>query len=150
MPTRLDHHRVDWPAAAGVDEHGVGILDEDTCFRLLGDCSVGRLGISDGALPAIMPVNYVLRQRDILFESADGAKLRAARRADVACLQIDDVDLVDHRGWSVLATGRLQLVDPDEIIAMGDLRLMPWALRGELQLVRLRVELISGRVIGIA
>ena len=148
MSSKLDHHWARWPAASGYDAHGIGVLDASTCRDLLAHGSVGRLGLSSGALPAIFPVNYVVRDDAIVFASADGAKVRAADRGDVACFQLDDVDVLEHRGWSVQATGRLELVTADEVATMGDLRLVPWTLSGEVRTVRLRMELLSGRVVG--
>jgi hypothetical protein len=148
MSSKLEHHWARWPAASGYDQHGVGIIDDSTCRVLLQQGSVGRLGLTSAALPAIFPVNYVVRDDGIVFDSAVGTKVRAAARGDVACFQLDDVDVLEHRGWSVLATGRLELVAPEEVAAMGDLRLVPWAVGGDVRTVRLRIELLSGRVIG--
>jgi nitroimidazol reductase NimA-like FMN-containing flavoprotein (pyridoxamine 5'-phosphate oxidase superfamily) len=44
-------------------------LDEAQCLNLLATISVGRVGISSEALPAILPVNFVLHHRDILFRT---------------------------------------------------------------------------------
>ena len=136
------------PAATGRDGHGLGVLDEETCLRLLGEQHVGRLGFSAGSLPVIHPVNYVLSGRSILFGSEAGEKLRAAEQHAVACLQIDHHDAFEHSGWSVLATGRLRVLPAGEVpVAPGAHGPAPWALRAD-HLVELSAEILSGRVIG--
>lgn len=134
-------------ALDGSDEHGLGYIDEDTCLRLLAEERVGRLGLSAGSLPVILPVNYVLRDRTIVFRSEEGDKTRAAAHGSVACLEIDRVDRFEHSGWSVLATGRLSLVPPDLTDEYERLPVAPWALKGPSRFIELSIELLSGRAI---
>jgi len=145
---RLDHRWKDWPDPVGLDVHGVGLLDDPTCWRLLAAAPVGRLGLSANALPAVLPVNHVVRDDSILFKSESGTKLLAATHGDVACFEVDEFQVLEHRGWSVTATGRLSLVEASELATLGSLPLVPWALTGDLRLARLDVQLISGRVFG--
>ena len=66
---------------------------------------IGRLGLSVGSLPVILPVNYVLDGARSC--SAPRTATRPAPRSSgsVACLEIDQFDRFEHSGWSVLATG---------------------------------------------
>src|SRR5687767_9942930 len=92
------------------------VLSDEECLRLLGREPVGRLGTTSGALPVVLPVNFALDGTRILFMTDPGLKLDAARNGDVACMEVDGYDRWSHRGWSVLATGRLrEITDPDEI-----------------------------------
>ena len=51
-------------------------------------------------------------------------------------------------GWSVLVTGRARRVDdPDEIVALAALGLVPWAGGRRHVLVRIRPDEITGRLI---
>ena len=136
-----------FPRATDHDRHGVGMLDEETCLRLLGTQPVGRLGFSAGALPVIFPVNYFLADDTIVFRSEDGEKTRAADTHVVACLEIDQVGGFEHSGWSVLATGRLRLAAPERMKALRRLPLAPWAIHGANQFVEMPIELVSGRVV---
>jgi len=132
----------------GNDGHGLGLIDDETCFGLLGGSPVGRLGFSSGSLPVIFPVNYLLVDRTIVFCSEEGVKLRAAEQRAVACLQIDHFETFGHSGWSVMATGRLELAPPEHLDEFARLPLAPWGLTGAHRYVELPVELISGRSVG--
>lgn len=41
------------------DHHGVEILDPDTCFALLAERSLGRVGFVEAGTPRILPVNHL-------------------------------------------------------------------------------------------
>ncbi len=120
-------------------------LDEATCLRLLAGKPIGRLGFSSLALPVVIPVNYVLRERTIVFGSEEGEKARAARERAVACLQVDQFDEQGLDGWSVLATGRLGVVPPSRRPVDGPMPRFPWTSDSPALLVELFVELVSGR-----
>ena len=68
---------------------GLEILTEDECMALFGSTTVGRVGITIGALPAIFVVNYVLVDGDIVFRTSDGTKLEAALRHAVVAFEAD-------------------------------------------------------------
>jgi nitroimidazol reductase NimA-like FMN-containing flavoprotein (pyridoxamine 5'-phosphate oxidase superfamily) len=122
------------------------VLDEAECLQLLGREPVGRIGWSAGALPVVLPVNYTLVDRTIVFASAPGLKLDAAQAGVVACMEVDGYDTWTHSGWSVLATGRLQeITDPRQQEQARRLPLSPWALSNPDHYIRLSVELLSGR-----
>ena len=44
------------------DRNGLEILDRSECLRLLAGSSVGRVAVSVGALPVILPVNFRLAE----------------------------------------------------------------------------------------
>lgn len=130
--------------AEGRDRHGLGIIDEPSCLRLLCQERIGRLGISVHSLPVILPVNYAVAGSTVLFRSEDGEKVRAARNGAVACFEVDRFDRMEHTGWSVTATGRLTVVDDDRY---DEVALAPWALGDDTTLIALPIELLEGRVI---
>ncbi len=132
------------PVAGSVDRHGLEVLDEAECRRLIGEEHVGRLGFSADALPVIFPVNYLSDGERVFFRSETGQKLKAAASGAVACLQIDRFDRFGHTGWSVLATGRLQLLRDDALEAH-EMPVVPWGLGSETHLIALSIELLSGR-----
>jgi uncharacterized protein len=129
------------------DGHGLAELDEASCLRRLGSEVVGRLGFSAGGLPVIHPVNFFLDDRTIVFRTEPGEKERAAANGAVACLEVDRHDAMGHSGWSVLATGRLRLADPDLEERLARLPLTPWAFPDASNIVELPIELLSGRSI---
>ena len=122
------------------------ILDEDECLRLLEREPIGRIGLTSAALPVVLPVNFVMLERTIVFASDPGLKLEAARAGQVACLEVDGYEVLDHSGWSVLATGRLaEIVDRERLAAARELPLSPWAVSHPRHYVELSIELLSGR-----
>ena len=129
------------------DEHGLGVIDEARCLQLLEQERIGRLGLSVGSLPVILPVNYVVQHGCIVFRSEEGDKVHAARHGDVACLEVDRFDRFEHIGWSVLATGRLRLAPPERLDAYERLPIVPWALRPDSTIIELSIEILSGRSI---
>jgi nitroimidazol reductase NimA-like FMN-containing flavoprotein (pyridoxamine 5'-phosphate oxidase superfamily) len=122
------------------------ILDDDECLELLRREPVGRLALSAGALPVVLPVNITLVDRTIVFASAPGLKLDAAQASMVACMEIDGYDVWSHGGWSVLATGRLrEITDADHLERARQLPLSPWAIPDADHYIELPIELLSGR-----
>jgi nitroimidazol reductase NimA-like FMN-containing flavoprotein (pyridoxamine 5'-phosphate oxidase superfamily) len=122
------------------------ILDEAECLAILDRAPVGRIGLSAGALPVVLPVNFTLIDGAIVFASDRGLKLDAAQAGVVACLEVDGYDVWSHEGWSVLATGRLEeITEPDQLARAHRLPLSPWALRDPDHYVRLPIEILSGR-----
>lgn len=127
------------------------ILGDEQCLEMLRRHAIGRIGLSSGALPVVVPVNYVLDGRTLLFRTEPGFKLDAARHGTVACLEVDDVDVMAHTGSSVLATGRLGVVtDEARLHSSEHLPLRPWGAPGARHLVELPIELLSGRRISVA
>jgi nitroimidazol reductase NimA-like FMN-containing flavoprotein (pyridoxamine 5'-phosphate oxidase superfamily) len=122
------------------------VLDNDQCLALLGREPVGRLALSAGALPVVLPVNFTLVDRTIVFASAPGLKLDAAQEGVVACMEVDGYDVLSHGGWSVLATGRLaEIADPARLARARELPLSPWAVPDADHFIELSIELLSGR-----
>ena len=130
------------------DRNGLEVLDVDECFRLLENASIGRIGISSGALPVILPINYRVDGGRILFRTSPGTKLDAATRNAVVAFEVDDVDPVYHAGWSVLVTGVAQdaTAQATELAMSATPR---WAPGADDRLVAISVDQISGRRLGV-
>ncbi len=75
------------------------------CLRLLASATIGRVGISIGALPVVLPVNFRLVDDRIVFCTGIGTKLDAATANSVVAFEVDDFEPVSHTGWSVVVTG---------------------------------------------
>ena len=121
-------------------------LSEDECAHLLHTAGVGRVAISMGALPVILPVNYAMLDGDIVIRTGAGTKLDAALRGAVVAFEIDQVDPVYHAGWSVLVQGRAsEISDVVELARAAQLPLQPWADGHRDRFVRIRTERLSGR-----
>jgi len=97
----------------------------EEAWELLGKEFYGRLGISVGDQPYIVPVNYVLDGKKIYIHSANkGRKLDAIRANPKVCFEVSEPEKLVKgekpcqfgvRYWSVLAFGDAAVVeDPEE------------------------------------
>lgn len=123
-------------------DHGLELLTEDECWRLLSGAAVGRVGISADGVPLIVPVNYLVVDRTIVFRTAPGRKLAAAEAHQVVAFEVDDVGPYDRSGWSVLLVGRADVVSAADVDAA---RLVPHADGPREALVRIAPVSVSGR-----
>ena len=126
-----------------VDRNGLEVLDRAECLRLLRTATLGRIGISTGALPTILPINFRVDGDRILFRTGVGTKLDAATRGAVVAFEADDIDPMYHSGWSVVVTGVAREVeDPDDRAIYTTPR---WAPTESERLVEVSIDEISGR-----
>lgn len=91
-------------------DEGLELLSEDQARGMLATGGVGRVGVTIGALPAIFPVNYRMIDGSIVFRTAPGSKMSAAAAGAVVAFEVDDYQLANRSGWSVLAVGRAEVV----------------------------------------
>jgi nitroimidazol reductase NimA-like FMN-containing flavoprotein (pyridoxamine 5'-phosphate oxidase superfamily) len=126
-------------------DNGLELPTDDECRVLLCTQSVGRIAVSVGALPVILPVNYAVVDDDIVFLTGDGLKLRAALENTVVAFEVDHLDEALDYGWSVLVVGVAKEVAEAERAGLGPIRVRPWAGGDRTHLVRIHPEMISGR-----
>jgi hypothetical protein len=101
------------------EDRSLLVLDEDDCRRLLAGQGVGRLGFSDGALPAIVPVAYFLQGDDVLIPADQRSHVVAAVRRAVVVFEVGALDPVSRSGWSVSAVGPSRVItDPRDVAAL--------------------------------
>ena len=131
--------------------HELGALAPELCGRLLAQKTVGRVGISIGALPVVLPVNYAMLDGDVIIRTGAGTKLDAALAGAVVAFEVDQVDPIYQEGWSVLLQGRAAVItDPGDVERARRLPLRPWAPGDRDRYIRIPAEVISGRRIGVA
>ena len=129
-----------------VDRNGLEVLDREECLRLLATATLGRVGLTSGALPAVLPVSFGLDGDRILIRSAPGSKLDAGIRDAVVAFAVDAFDPMSGSGWSVVVTGVAREVsDPAELARLSSLPVARWVPRGNGRLVAISTELVSGR-----
>lgn len=115
-------------AAQMRDRSGMEILDHEECMELLGTVPIGRVAMIDAGEIAVLPVNHVVREGQVYFRSAPGAKLDAGIMQHVATFQADHYDVRNGTGWSVLIKGRADLVtDADELEELRESGVRPWS-----------------------
>jgi hypothetical protein len=129
-----------------IDHNGLEVLDRDRCLRLLSSATIGRVGLTSGALPTVLPVNFVLTPAGIVFRTGWGTKLEAATRNTVVAFEADDFSTFNHSGWSVVVTGvARELTDADEIEQAQALPLTRWGGDGSDRFVCISTEIVTGR-----
>jgi nitroimidazol reductase NimA-like FMN-containing flavoprotein (pyridoxamine 5'-phosphate oxidase superfamily) len=127
-------------------DQGLELLTEEQAYQLLAGGEVGRVGITIGALPAIFPVNYRLIDGAIVFRTAPGSKMSAATRGAVVAFEVDDYQLADRSGWSVLAVGPAEVIDDAGLASRaGDAGLEPFVDGRRSTIVRILPMFLSGR-----
>jgi nitroimidazol reductase NimA-like FMN-containing flavoprotein (pyridoxamine 5'-phosphate oxidase superfamily) len=121
-------------------------LSRDECLRLLATAPVGRVALSMGALPVVLPVNFVLDGESVVFRTGEGTKHEAAVSNTVVAFEVDQIDPLYHSGWSVLVTGVANVVTaPTEVTRLAALPLRPWADGQRGYYVRISGDRITGR-----
>ena len=129
-----------------IDRNGLEVLDREECLRLLSTATLGRMGLTTGALPTVLPVNFLLDGERILVRTSDGSKLRAATDNAVVAFEVDEFDSMYHSGWSVVVTGvAREVTDPAELAALRLAPLARWAPNGNSRVVAVSTELMTGR-----
>lgn len=103
------------------------LLDGAECRRLLNASTVGRLGFTADALPAIVPVPFAVHDELVVVPAhRDSAVVRAMRGAVVA-FQVDAYAGESRTGWSVTAVGPSRAVsDPADVAALDAVRDQSW------------------------
>jgi nitroimidazol reductase NimA-like FMN-containing flavoprotein (pyridoxamine 5'-phosphate oxidase superfamily) len=128
------------------DVDGLEVLDRTTCMSLLGTVDIGRCGWvgSDGRV-VVLPVNFIIEEGDIIFRSAAGAKLLAARKGQLFSFEGDLLEPALHTGWSVLVTGpATEVTDLGEAERLSQL-VHPWGRDPRPSVVRLHAKQVTGR-----
>jgi hypothetical protein len=128
-----------------IDPNGLEVLTRPECFALLARHALGRVSVSIGALPVIVPVTYRLTGDAIVLRTTPSRRFDAALRHAVVAFEVDDLDEVSGAGWSVMVTGLAEeIVGSDELDWAHTLGLRSWA-GGAAHFVRIPCDEISGR-----
>jgi uncharacterized protein len=129
-------------AVAGAEDP-VGELSVEECSELLENEEFGRLAYRLVDEVHVVPINYLVQGRSLLFRTAAGNKfLAAALQSDVA-LEIDWHD--DLSAWSVLARGHLRQLDEGEAHRVDPLSRRSWLPTDKQNIVELQPEAVTGR-----
>lgn len=132
-------------ATVDLDRQGLGVLTEQQCLALLGSARLGRIALTDRALPIILPVGFARLDDDLIFRVGQGALSRAARMGQVVCFEVDWADDAFEQAWSVAAIGQLSMLqEPARLIRAERLDLMSWSAQCD-EFVQLTPQMISGR-----
>jgi hypothetical protein len=98
-----------------VEQPGAALTREE-CFELLATSAMGRVTLSVGALPTILPVGFALLGSDVVFRPFFGAMISPSGVDVVLAFQADDFDAPTQKGWSIEVQGIARSVeDLDEV-----------------------------------
>lgn len=125
------------------DERVLVELSEEECLELVSHQSVGRVAVAtaDDEAPLVVPVNYALDGRAIVFRTGSGTKVSEVRRRRVS-FEVDEVDPFHRTGWSVLVRGAAHEATEWETAHVG---VDPWVPEGKHRWVRIEPTSITGR-----
>jgi nitroimidazol reductase NimA-like FMN-containing flavoprotein (pyridoxamine 5'-phosphate oxidase superfamily) len=123
-------------------------LSREESLALLATAWIGRVILTANAMPTALPVNFAVDDEGgIVFRSAEGMKLAAARSGTVVAFEADQFDPQLKMGWSVLVTGvARQIVDSGELARAQGLNIPAWVDAGaDQQYARIEPGVVSGR-----
>jgi nitroimidazol reductase NimA-like FMN-containing flavoprotein (pyridoxamine 5'-phosphate oxidase superfamily) len=134
------------PTAPG---HTLQTLSAAECFGLLEPGGVGRVGFASANGFMMLPVNFAVTGRGIIFRTAPDTLLALYANAQVS-FEVDHLDQALREGWSVLVQGHAhEVADEREAKRLEDrTHLEPWAGGARDVYVRIAPTRISGRRIG--
>lgn len=120
----------------------VELTREESLSRLAG-VSFGRIVFTRHALPAIRPVNHLVDDGAIILRTHLGAAILASVGTVVA-YEADEIDPVEHTGWSVIVTGVATRVRDAAEAARYEGLLRPWMDGALNEIIRIRPEIVTG------
>jgi nitroimidazol reductase NimA-like FMN-containing flavoprotein (pyridoxamine 5'-phosphate oxidase superfamily) len=121
-------------------------LSRGECLELLATGVIGRVVVTDGALPAAHPVAYVLDDEEVVFRTASSSKLAAAARHKVVAFEVDQIDVGTRTGWSVLGVGQAEeVVDPGRLAVLAGRPADPWVPPAGAHVLAIPLQRLSGR-----
>ena len=124
-------------------------LSRPECLALLPTVPFGRLVFTEGALPAVVPVVFVVDSAGLVLRTAPGSAVARVPDGSVVALQADDVDPARRSGWSVTVVGQARTVrDPVELARLDALPLVPWVAGDRSTFVVVEFGIVTGRRIG--
>jgi hypothetical protein len=123
-------------AAASLSPGDVAVvLTDEQCRTLLRSRTLGRVAVVSGALPEIVPVEYVFDESSITFRTEHDARLRAASPGDVLAFEVDTYNPDSGDVASVHVLGRTSVFT--EPLVNGP--------QPRQEYVRLHCEILKGR-----
>lgn len=125
-------------------------LSRDECLAKLRAHSVGRVSVTEDALPVIVPVNYVVEGSGVVFRTMHDGLLARACHSNVVAFEIDELAADGMAGWSVLVVGVADALDDSERMRIANRGLVSAAGPGRDHFVRVTMGRLTGREISPA
>lgn len=127
----------------------MGVIDEARCMELVESTPVGRVGFLSDGVPLVLPVNFAVHERAIVFRTLEGQKLAAAAADQPVCFEVDQWDADTRSGWSVVLQGTAhEVTNWAEKEQLENIGLTPW-VKDQWRRMWIRIEptALSGRVL---
>jgi nitroimidazol reductase NimA-like FMN-containing flavoprotein (pyridoxamine 5'-phosphate oxidase superfamily) len=131
-------------------------LSENECLELIAPGGIGRIAFTSRFGPAVLPVNYELRDGAIVFRTAQHGPLDDDLRTGITgadykvAFEIDAIEPAARRGWSVLVQGPAHHVTGAGQDDVRRARVESWAPGDRELFVRIVPSRITGRRVGPA
>lgn len=118
------------------------------CWDRLATHGIGRIGLATHAGPAVIPVNYSVDSRTIVFRTSSDSTTAEALDTEVA-FEVDHINEHLSEGWSVLIVGSAERVSkPETVLRLADEPgATPWAGGKRDLVVRIIPTRVTGRLI---
>ncbi|MGO2658297.1 pyridoxamine 5'-phosphate oxidase family protein [Mycetocola reblochoni] len=120
----------------------ITVLDTDDIWALLATARFGRLAVSIADQPEIFPVNFVAREGELFFRTAEGTKLFGAVVNPAVAFEVDDY--TDSEGWSIVVKGTARVLETEAELAAAP-SITAWVPTVKTQVVAIGIESLSGR-----
>jgi nitroimidazol reductase NimA-like FMN-containing flavoprotein (pyridoxamine 5'-phosphate oxidase superfamily) len=124
-------------------ENPVEEMSTEECWSHLENEEFGRLAYRLVDEVHIVPVNFVVDGRTLLFRTAAGNKLLAAAMASEVAFEIDE--RAEESAWSVVVRGHLRRLEEDEQHRLDDLPEHSWIPTRRDEVIDLVPEAVTGR-----
>jgi len=126
--------------------HAVRMLSPAECFDLLEPGGIGRVGFTAADGMMMLPVNFAVTAKTIIFRTAPDTLLALHASGQVS-FEADCLNEALRTGWSVLVQGRARKVTGEREIEQLQNRthLEPWAAGARDVYIRITPTRITGR-----
>lgn len=127
-------------------------LSEADCLTLIAPGGIGRIAYVGRYGQTVLPVNYQMLDNTIVFRTGEDSPLEedlqtGIRHAEYqVAFEIDEINLAEKDGWSVLIQGPAHHIDSDaERAAASQTGVQPWSGGAKEHYIRVVPTRITGR-----
>jgi nitroimidazol reductase NimA-like FMN-containing flavoprotein (pyridoxamine 5'-phosphate oxidase superfamily) len=127
-------------------ERVLQVLGPDECLSLLEPGGIGRVGFAAADGVMMLPVNFGVSRKAVVFRTAPDSLLAVYANAQVS-FEADHIDEALRTGWSVLVHGHAHIVTDERDVRRLEeqTRIEPWADGARDVYVRVVPNRITGR-----
>src|SRR5947207_10763714 len=107
-------------------------LDEAESLRLISAGGIGRIAYQSRFGPAVLPVNYKWHDGAVVFRTTRHSALDEDLQTGIAggdylvAFEVDEIDVPERQGWSVLIQGPAHHVSEEERASAEQAGVEPW------------------------